>query len=299
MGLWCDELPPNSVSGDIGEETTVPEIRSPAVIHEGDDDTQEDVLDLQQWQENMLSSTAAEVRAAIGGIVLILPVKKSYPSAESRLDYFMPYLRAAHSLREAVEDESLGRDVASIVILRHSQSSSSTNSGSEADNTLKSIAESLETRAIDNDMFGWDVACCNDQPHRPKPGDENSQKRNEFGEKLGMARVIEVIEGIDWAASAAVDGEDEGPENQYGILDDHRFKGLDHELQQEMLGLKLSMLDGGAHAANGSEGEDVSPQQMDDLKSRVLAIRDSVAGMPQSQKEAFAKREIDKIMRDL
>jgi hypothetical protein len=294
VSLWCDELPSSTTTeGSVDGQRTAVDVTDAQSATETSDET----LSLQQWQETMLSPEAGEVRAVMGGIILLLPVSASQSSAQSLLASFMPYLKAAHALRETIEDESLGRDVASIVILQQKTYTNGNSSASRSDATLKELVEALESSMIENDMFGWDVACCTDPAVSQTPDDlVDGGVRNEFGEKLGMARVIEVLEGIDWAAPAG-DEEEKGAENEYGILDDERFKGLDHELQQEMLGLKLSMLDGD-NAADDSEGEDLSLEQMDDLKSRVLAIRDTVAGMPQAQREAFAKREIDRIMRD-
>ena len=296
VSLWCDELPPASI--EISDDGKKPVTSSEKNASEdGDEDGElDEALTLQQWQDTMLSSAASEVRAVMGGIVLILPVSPSHSPSEAQLDSWLPYLRAAHALREAIEDDSFGRDIASVIILQDT-SSAPAGSDAKAGDTLLRFTEALETRTIDNDMFGWDVAYSTSQVTQSGTSAADSEKRNEFGEKLGMARVIEVLEGIDWAVTTG-GNDDEDDEDTSDILGNDRFKGLDHELQQEMLGLKLSMLDDD-QMGEPSEGEDISAEQMDELKSRVLAIRDTVAGMPQEQKEAFAKREIDRIMRDL
>lgn len=300
VSLWCDELPPTSTSDTSGRNVST-NTEVSLSRQESDDEGSDEALTLQQWQDTMLSPAASEVRAVIGGIVLILPVKTPHGSSDARLEAFMPYLQAAHALREAIEDESAGRDVASIIILQEGRRTSGQPTPKTKDG-LGILVEALESKAIENDMFGWDVACCDSQTVPSDSSTADTEERNEFGEKLGMARVIEVLEGIDWAALPSANDEEEADgdnESSADILGGARFTALDHELQQEMLGLKLSMHDAGSLSPDELEGEDMSAEQMDSLKSHVLAIRDTVAGMPQSQKEAFAKREIDRIMRDL
>lgn len=300
VSLWCDELPSDSPENVSETKEPTDGTEPPVALDSGGDDIGES-LTLRQWQETMLSSAAGEVRSVIGGIVLILPVETPRGSTDTQVDLFMPYIQAVHSLREAIEDESVGRDIASAIILHHTSPSASALSEDSAriDDASKTLTEKIEAKTLDNDMFGWDVVWWNGQVDQSTTGEPDQDQRNEYGEKLGMARVIEVLEGVDWSAAPGFEDDARDVEDGPDFLGDDKFKGLDHELQQEMVGLKLAMLDGDGEAADDLEGEDISMEQMDDLKSRVLAIRDTVAGMPQSQKKAFAKREIDRIMRDL
>ena len=261
----------------------------------------DEVQDLQEWEDTMCSPAAVEVRSVIGGIVLVLPVDAARASAQEQSESFMPYIRAAHRLREAVEDLSAGRDVASVLILQHRSppAGGATGSSRQPDKMLPDIANDLETRTIADDMLGWDVVHWSGHIGKSPATDSGADDRNEFGEKVGIARVVEVLEGIDWSAAPGFDDATEDDEDGLGIVGEDKFKGLDHELQQEMLGLKLSMLDHEGQDNDASDGEDVSLEQMDTLRNRVLAVRDTVAGMPESQKQAFAKREIDRIMRAL
>lgn len=300
VSLWCDELPSDS-PGDATEAKATTEGGKSTTEQVPDAVDTDESLTLRQWQETMLSSAAGEVRSVIGGIVLILPVDIPGGSKDTQLDNVMPYMQAAHALRETVEDESVGRDIAAVIVLQQTTPAKNTSSEPTVrpEDALKALTEKLETKIIDNDMLGWDVVCWDGAVDQSDAGGPNQEQRNEYGEKLGMARVVEVLEGVDWSAASGFDEGDGDDEDGPGILGDDKFKGLDYELQQEMVGLKLAMLDDDGGAADDQEGEEISMEQMDSLKSRVLAIRDTVAGMPESQKEAFAKREVDRIMRDL
>jgi hypothetical protein len=301
VSLWCDTLPP--VDKPAGKREVSKKTASEPV---SDYEEATDASTLAQWKEQMLSTAAAEVRAVIGGIVLILPMTTQQMSAKAIPDNYMRYVGALHAFREAVEDEATGRDIASIIILQPALIGNGKEIESVAAQALSDAATDLENRTIENDMFGWDVVSWTGEPPTNPDRRDATGLRNDYGEKLGMARVREVLEGIDWSVSPHLDdpdADDSGSEGGLDFLGNSRYGGLDHELQQEMLGLKLSMLDREADAEAGlgadQDGEDVSLQQMDDLRSRVLAIRDTVAGMPDAQKEAFARREIDRIMREL
>jgi ribosomal protein S12 methylthiotransferase accessory factor YcaO len=159
-------------------------------------------------------------------------------------------------------------------------------------------------------------------------GVESSEKaeRNEYGEQTGVKRVLEVIQGIDWSASLDGDGdEDADGETDLGrgndddftftgsrstnILGSGRFSGLDDELQREMMELKFSMLSNDAdededdtqlsQRKKEAGDEDLQVNQLPALMEQVVAIREAGLEMSPSERERFAKREIERIMREL
>lgn len=294
VNIWCDELPRNPE--DTSSRRDVLDRREPPSRGSEDVALSEEVVSLSQWTDQMLSSAAAEVRAVIGGMILILPIDSSTASAQTNVEY----VEAVHALREVIEEESGGRDIASIVVLQPAEPVAKQ---LRSPRTLHDRAETLANLCVEQDMFGWDVVSWDAAPEPSGTKDRDSEKRNEFGEKQGMARVLEVLEGIDWSANLdeVEDGLDASSEGGVDVLGTGRTHGLDAELQREMLDLKLSMVDQEDSAADDddADGEEMTVEEMDSLRSRVLAVRDTVAGMPAAQKEAFAKREIDKIMRGL
>ena len=128
--------------------------------------------------------------------------------------------------------------------------------------------EKFEDKCHEMGVFGWDFVWWDGVPEPddgkgvPKVeveehGDEETGEtekkaepvRNEYGEKLGIERVREVLEGVDWSIlpSLTTDLVGEDDDDEGDKLDDYAvatsIKGLDAELQQEMMGLKLSMMD--------------------------------------------------------
>lgn len=324
VSIWCDELPlPEATigkgAGAEGHSDEVLETKTTGAL-DGGDALEAETSSLEEWKAQMLSSAAAEVRRVIGGLVVILPVS-AFSSAEIPAN-FTPLIEAAHSLREAIEDDSYGRDVASILILQGS-------SPTLKPDALNALMEKLEEVCLsDKGILGWDFVAWDGQVIE---GAENGEKeeRNEYGEQTGVKRVLEVIEGIDWSASLDDDDGDGDEDGEIGlgrgdddedfpftgsrstnILGSARLSGLDDELQREMMELKFSML---SNEDNDDEDDDTRPSQgrkeagdedlqvdqLPALMEQVVAIREAGLEMSHAERERFAKREIERIMREM
>ena len=330
VSIWCDELPaiearpvrdeklehPGAVEDERSAEPRKRESSKPPSSDDAQDEsdgTPIQIATLSEWKDQMLSAAAAEVRAVIGGIVLILPVASF--SSPAIHDSFISLIETVHVLREAIEEESYGRDIASIVVF---QSTLTTVSLKELDG-VKEKAE--EVCLSERGILGWDFVAW-DGGLRGEEGEEDVRnERNEYGEKTGIPRVVEVLEGIDWSRSPNLEegddaefelGEldaDEELASSASILRSGRFSGLDYELQREMMELKLSMLEAGEEEEDsapgtqrkrtGEEDEDFQVDQLPGLMERVVAIREAGSEMPKAERERFARREIEKIMREM
>ena len=293
---------------------------------------------LKTWKTQFLSPVAAEVLASIGAIILILPIpdSPSYPSTPAEKVGLMEYMSAVNEVKDAIED--LGRDVGTLFLLQPAMPRGDGKTGAAAGETrkalarLEGLAEKFEDKCHEMGVFGWDFVWWDGVPelaaigsgmpkveveeHISKESDGINKKaetvRNEYGEKLGIERVREVLEGVDWSISpllAANQGEDDGDniENDGGddkldVLGGDKYQGLDADLQREMMGLKLSMMDSQGSKTDASaeqEGEDMSIDQMSSLMQRVIAIREASADLDKSDREDFAKREVEKIMHEM
>lgn len=263
----------------------------------------------------MLSPAAAEVRAVIGGIVLLLPVVSIPPTTTTTTsfsDELVALVESVHALREAVEDENYGRDIASTVVLQAMTSS-------VRNDTLDQTRETLEDTCLsDRGILGWDFVSWNAESELERVHGKDAP-RNEYGERTGMARVLEVLEGVDWSASPDLaDGDDDGEidfahddgDSDSGLGSFNltnlpgvgRMAGLDAELQREMMELKLSMTD--ASDETGQTGEEQGDQevqvnQFPALMERVVAIREAGSDMSPAEREKFARREVNRIMREM
>lgn len=326
VSIWCDELPLEPPSGareskprdqDVGRSENGPDLDGSTLSHESrSKDPQSSTSTLSHWKEQMLSDAAAEVRAVIGGIILILPISAASSSSSIPSPY-VDLVETVHALREAVEDESYGRDIASVVVL---QGTSSTVKVEKVD---KAIEELEELCLAERGILGWDFVAWEGAARSNESGDWE-ESRNEYGEKRGIMRVVEVLEGVDWSASPNEDdegefdleefedGDDEGEgmaSSTMNMFSKYRFSGLDHELQREMMELKISMLEEDEESVEGAsqtdrkrdvpENEDVQVEQLQGLMERVVAIREAGSEMSTTEREKFAKREIGRIMREM
>lgn len=311
VSIWCDELPFEITGASRPEErqksTQAGEGSTDDSLANGKADSSSN---LEEWTAQMLSPTAAEVRAVIGGIVLILPVSAS--SSPSIPESYMSLVEAVHSLREAVEDDSYGRDIASVVVLQ------SPSSSVKPEKLNKAMEDLEETCLSDKGVLGWDFVAWDGEINNA----DTSNERNEYGEKTGIPRLVEVLEGVDWSASPDIGGDDGDfdidddldDDDDHGhlptnILGNARFSGLDYELQREMMELRMSLDD--EHDAEGDVpdtartettvpgDEDVQVEQLQSLMERVVGIREAGSEMSRADREKFARREFGRIMREL
>lgn len=318
VSIWCDELPlPGPISGDdvLLESHPSEDLKSAGSDNRDTGAAQEAATStLADWKEQMLSSAAGEVRRVIGGLVLILPVS-AISNSEVPED-FTALVETVHALREAIEDDSYGRDIASILVLQGSSPSVKTEK-------LDALMEKLEDVCLsDKGILGWDFVAWDGQLITGED-EVTPPARNEYGEQTGIKRVLEVVQGIDWTVSLDADddediglglGDDEDNEitdfRPTNILGSGGFSGLDHELQREMMELKFSMLshededdatDGTRprRSKEDTDDEDFQVDQLPALMEQVVAIREAGLEMGPAKRERFAKREIERIMREM
>jgi hypothetical protein len=323
VSIWCDEIPGPSLSvqsdtQDAEQGSVINDLgRNRQSKDERDDDVGTTVPttaetgqgvspgpSLSEWKSQMTSSDseAAEVRSVIAGIILLLSLPSIPPSSDPTLlpPSFHSLLETVHALREAIEDESPGRDVASLVIFQ-------ANSASVTKTTGNNLAEQAEELALAEGWFGWDFVALEAQKVKKDAADLDGQiretlveehdgpddeddSRNEFNEKKGLARVIEVLEAVDWSASPDYGGQDDGEDgkglnyeyldtdvdldaamlaNTRGFLggddDDLSNPGFDmaYQLQREMMELKMSMLDPESDDEAAQEGADEQTPEKD------------------------------------
>ncbi|EXJ56064.1 hypothetical protein A1O7_08995 [Cladophialophora yegresii CBS 114405] len=283
-------------------------------------------LTLEDWTRQILSPAAREVRAVIAGIVLLLPISAISTSTttsaalatresasasasashyhdqdpdqdrETERDPLIKLIQTAHTLREAIEDDFPGRDIASLVVLQKASSSSGPGTRRTSPTTTEQnglLIEQLEERCLELGFLGWEFVAWDgvirgrdaqqkeeDQMQEPMQAERNKYgERNEHGEKTGLPRVLEVLESVDWSAEPGDgDGGDDGDDlnfddDEYTDGDDDtlpnmrartlvgdgasRFGALDFELQREMMELKMSMLGGDdEEAGDDDRGDD-------------------------------------------
>ncbi|KAL2163001.1 hypothetical protein VTH06DRAFT_6837 [Thermothelomyces fergusii] len=146
-----------------------------------------------------------------------------------------------------------------------------------------------------------------------------ADERNEFGERVGMARVLEALKANDWSgggmrSEGGSEEQDEGNQGDDGDglddLDDFDPEKLDFGFDREdFVGLREAILSGGRGGEGaGSAGdageneEDIGEedvQQLERLMLKLQAVRDASAGLPEEQRKRMAARAVGEVMRQL
>lgn len=344
VSIWCDELPAISISNA--------KIEPDQEHDQGQDQVQST---LTEWTTQMLSSEAREVREVLGGIILLSSFNTANLNQDSQVQEIMGYVTAVNQLRDMIEDES-GRDVATLVAVEDMTPSAaaerqeqSLTAGRESVGTA--FAQKLEESCLDeHGIFGWDIVAWKAETSSSVEGnsvpnnntnpqgsgtdkylvqDRSSSERNEFGEKLGIARVLEVLEQVDWSISnSSRDHDDDTIDYDLLATDDFLNDSNDEfdtptfkpkirtsatrskdpiseqsdEFQREIMGLRFALeeqQDQQASGSNGHEGDDIQVEKLGSLMERVMAIKEAGSEMSKADREKFARREIAKIMRDM
>ena len=285
-----------------------------------DTDTDADVEvphSLSTWRTTMLSEPAREVREAIGGIVLVLTLPLSlqseisaWPSKHRHADDYLDVVEAVDAVKDLIEEENYGREVPAVVLVM--ATGKGVGEGDLGPTTNKLEQTIREERGVLSwELVGWDGEVGEDGITTDRP----AALRNDFGELMGMERVKELLEAVDWSAHG-VDPDEKDPD--FGFLSGdeedgaRRVDGIKlqgQELEREMMGLKLAMRDqdlgeGDAEehralSTGAEEDEDLKIDQLPGLLERVVAIREAGAEMNKADREKFAKREVERIMKDL
>lgn len=260
-----------------------------------------------EWADSFLSPEAKEVLEVLGGVVVVFPVSASTSSSQDK-----------ELIREVgrVVKEGLG--------------------GWEWDGVGLGVGIGEVPHLDDLDM--WDEVCGNAGLEFVHVGSSATPDgaKNEFGEKMGIPRVLEALESNEWDSFAADDEDDElaalgdetnrgaddedgtdlDPENLDFGFDKDDFEGLKKAIWEaraeregddgdsQGIGTKPSDPDpASSQAPNTDEGgdklgdEDI--QKVEQMMRKLQAVKDMSAGLPEDQKKRMAAKAVGEVMRDL
>lgn len=255
-----------------------------------------------EWSENMRSEEAREVREVIGGIVLLLPYSET---KSDMLDTYCKLLGDVNSIRELIEDDT-GRDIATVAVIQDTAPKAAAER--KPDLNLSVFTRKLEDACLsDHGIFGWDIIHW--QPTSEEAG------LDEYGEKQGMPRILEVLEQTDWSASIGTS--DEAGYELASIddfLDDLDSSDIkpkvrpfrdplsdqSDEFQCEIMGLHFALEDQSRTEIGEAEsGDELEVDQMMSLMSRAAEIREEGTTMSKEDREKFARKEVARLMREM
>jgi hypothetical protein len=148
-----------------------------------------------------------------------------------------------------------------------------------------------------------------------KGGEGDEGKRNEFGERMGVARVREALEANDWSGGGMGDGdgeEDEEGGDGDGVKDedDDEFdpRSLDFGFDKEdFAGLRKAIWagiaeddgEGSKEQVEEKEVGDEDVQKLERMMRKLQAVKDASAGLPEEQRKRMAARAVGEVMKEL
>lgn len=244
------------------------------------------VSDPTEWTASFLAPEAKEVLDALGGVVVVFDL--ATPSSDKAKSKAL-LEGVGHLVRTAL-------------------------GGWEWDGVLLAVGvedEQQQAAVDEEDLEAWEDVCAEwglefihhqRQGHGGKVLEEQEKRRNEYGERVGVARALEALQANDWASAGG--GEEEGEE--FGGF---AGGGEDVEMDMDFLGQggqeDFEGLRKAIWEAKEGEGGDEEMEDEEDVKKleramlKLQAVRDRGVGMTEEQRKRMAKQAVGEVMKEL
>ncbi|KAM0700904.1 hypothetical protein Q7P35_012626 [Cladosporium inversicolor] len=244
----------------------------------------DEIEDLDEWKEEFMKEEAGEVVRAVGGWVFVfrLPPGSSGEGEGVGKDEEIEKTMAA--LQEVLEAHA-GYGAESVLLAV----------GMPGTGTAGALAKEKREEWDDVAMqYGFEFV------------EFGAQGINEFGEKQGVERVREALEANEWADEEGGGGEDDlgledGDEDEFG---DFGFGREEAEMTAELFGLKASLLgdegddEDGYGEALGDKEQKNQVDDLDKMMSKLMAVREQSADLPEAQRKRMAAKAVRELMGD-
>ncbi|KAM7218918.1 alpha and gamma adaptin binding protein p34 [Rhypophila decipiens] len=293
----------------------------------------------EEWSASFLSDEAKEVLDVLGGVLVIFPLESCSTSAAAAAAKDL-VSHVGRVIRQGLggtdwEGVGLAVGVSSSSSSGSSQPLSSLPPGGEDNIAVGGGEEDLDAILDEWEDYCWDsglefvhhrVTKTGTSSEKKDDDKGEKDKRNEFGEKMGIARVREALEANEWSGGAgggdsdddeSDDAEEEGEFGNFqkGKQQSSKKDGEESDDEEEQpdfgfdkadfVGLKRAIWKGGGdkddeddddEEANGNDDE---VKKLERMMHKLQAVRDMTAGMPDEQRKRVAKRAVDEVMKDM
>ncbi|KAK4247035.1 alpha and gamma adaptin binding protein p34-domain-containing protein [Corynascus novoguineensis] len=283
-----------------------------------------------EWSASFLSSEAREVLDVLGGVLVVFALP--YPSLPP--PHSSTFVPPPSSLSSSSPSGERRRERARELITHVGKVVREGLGGWEWDGVGLVVGIEQGQRQGQEDDGGeldeWEDLCAESglefvhvSRAGPKTGNgkgAEEDKRNEFGERVGMARVIEALKANDWSGGGGwEEGGEPGEENQEN--EDKDDEEEDDEFDPEKLdlgfdkedfaGLRKAIWSGNRDGdgegpekelEENEENEEIGEedvQQLERMMLKLQAVRDASAGLPEEQRKKMAARAVGEVMKEL
>ena len=236
----------------------------------------DEIADVEEWNAEFLKPEAKEVVEAVGAWIYVFRA----PNDEEGKEQVDAGMRAVFEVSEAHLEERAGS-----LMLAVSMPTPGSGSGSGMERE------------------DWEDVCLN---YGFEYIDLSAKGTNEFGEKVGFERLKEALEANEWEDIGVSDDEIDLEEL---LLDDEEgsdgFARDEAEMTAEIFGVKAA-LSRGDDDGDGDEFEGLGEgrrqenqvEDLDRLMGKLMAVKESSAGLPEAERKRLAARAVNEVMRD-
>ncbi|CAI7656727.1 unnamed protein product [Penicillium viridicatum] len=315
----------------------------PLAIHDPDtQSTPTPAPTAEQWKTEFLSAEAEIVREAVGALVVCAhtpsdatppPGSNANADPAERPDVraLRDLMRGIGAVKERIDEERGGLgDVPGVFVLIGSRKGAAAAGAGQqgpkdpdaglglgvddedlgGGETVPFSVGWWEDQFFDMGLLGWEVV-----EWDPKEVLE-VETRNQYGERVGMPRIKEVLETHDWSMVGGdsgfdgdndpdVDSDDDLQDQLLGMGGSRGFGDEVHELEREMFGLRMAIERGGGDgdekddSDHDDDEDEIDVESMEALMMRMQAIKDMSSELPEGERKRFAAKAVQDIMREL
>ncbi|TKA40278.1 hypothetical protein B0A54_10884 [Friedmanniomyces endolithicus] len=234
----------------------------------------DEIADSAQWRDDFLKPEAREVVEAIGAYVYCFRIPQD------------------GEICKEVED-----------VMQAIQAVTEEHAGYGADTVMLAVAlpygRGAREDAGESKRDDWDDVCLQ---YGFEFVEYAAEGTNEYGEKVGFERLKEALEATEWAAVDEEEDDLEIDDLDFDAGDDiGGFGGEEAEMTAELFGMKAALFDDEGFAAeaenSSSPGEQaVNVDSLDRMMSKLLAVKEQSADLPEAQKKRMAARAVRDLM---
>ncbi|KAL2886285.1 Alpha and gamma adaptin binding protein p34 [Ceratocystis lukuohia] len=258
-----------------------------------------------EWSETFLSDEAKEVLEVLGALVVV------FSSSVSPRDTAGQAVESGTTIAKPTSGDLL-REIGRVV--------KDGLGGWEWDGVALAIGAGEDSTFADD----WEDCCAElGLEFVSVRGGDKGQGRNEFGETMGIARVLEALQANNWASGSEDPGQDgaDSDEDQFDLDPDNLdfamgdpsdFEGLRQAIwgeisARESAAAATEKADADGETKEGPTVENPDPfesgpddvEKIEKLMMKLKATREMGEGLPEAQRKKMAKKAVLEVMKEL
>ena len=134
----------------------------------------------------------------------------------------------------------------------------------------------------------------------PHDQPDDARAVNEYGEKVGLARLKEALEANEWESGGGGSGQDSQDLDTLGEAADsdietQEITGKDEDFAT----LRKRLMEDGQVEAEADEPDEEGVQMLEHMMQKMQAVRDMGADLPELERKKFAAKAMSEVIRSV